>query len=140
PEPPAAPPVPVPQQQAYGTWDTTTGYPGAEYGSYDGGYGGEQYQGAQQYDPGAYAQQPYQADPYQQDAYQGGPGGQAAQYGTGGQYDPYAYGDPAQGQEAGYDPAFDQAYGQGGYDTPYDPSQPRQPHGTGSERPDGSQQ
>ncbi|MFF0540171.1 glycosyltransferase [Streptomyces coelicoflavus] len=140
PEPPAAPPVPVPQQQAYGTWDTTTGYPGAEYGSYDGGYGGEQYQGAQQYDPGAYGQQPYQADPYQQDAYQGGPGGQAAQYGTGGQYDPYAYGDPAQGQEAGYDPAFDQAYGQGGYDTPYDPSQPRQPHGTGSERPDGSQQ
>ncbi|MFE5258325.1 glycosyltransferase family 2 protein [Streptomyces coelicoflavus] len=140
PEPPAAPPVPVPQQQAYGTWDTTTGYPGAEYGSYDGGYGGEQYQGAQQYDPGAYGQQPYQADPYQQDAYQGGHGGQTAQYGTGGQYDPYAYGDPAQGQEAGYDPAFDQAYGQGGYDTPYDPSQPRQPHGTGSERPDGSQQ
>ncbi|MFE5598515.1 glycosyltransferase [Streptomyces coelicoflavus] len=140
PEPPAAPPVPVPQQQAYGTWDTTTGYPGAEYGSYDGGYGGEQYQGAQQYDPGAYGQQPYQADPYQQDAYQGGHGGQAAQYGTGGQYDPYAYGDPTQGQEAGYDPAFDQAYGQGGYDTPYDPSQPQQPHGTGSERPDGSQQ
>ncbi|MFC9467612.1 glycosyltransferase family 2 protein [Streptomyces coelicoflavus] len=140
PEPPAAPPVPVPQQQAYGTWDTTTGYPGPEYGSYDGGYGGEQYQGAQQYDPGAYGQQPYQADPYPQDAYQGGQGGQASQYGTGGQYDPYAYGDPAQGQEAGYDPAFDQAYGQGGYDTPYDPSQPRQPHGTGSERPDGSQQ
>ncbi|WP_165685804.1 glycosyltransferase [Streptomyces sp. KO7888] len=140
PEPPAAPPVPVPQQQAYGTWDTTTGYPGAEYGSYDGGYGGEQYQGAQQYDPGAYGQQPYQADPYQQDAHQGGHGGQTAQYGTGGQYDPYAYGGPTQGQEAGYDPAFDQAYGQGGYDTPYDPSQPRQPHGTGSERPDGSQQ
>ncbi|MFD4346140.1 glycosyltransferase [Streptomyces coelicoflavus] len=140
PEPPAAPPVPVPQQQAYGTWDTATGYPGAEYGSYDGGYGGEQYQGAQQYDPGAYGQQPYQADPYQQDAHQGGHGGQTAQYGTGGQYDPYAYGGPTQGQEAGYDPAFDQAYGQGGYDTPYDPSQPRQPHGTGSERPDGSQQ
>ncbi|WP_405697485.1 glycosyltransferase [Streptomyces coelicoflavus] len=140
PEPPAAPPVPVPPQQAYGTWDTTTGYPGAEYGSYDGGYGGEQYQGAQQYDPGAYGQQPYQADPYQQDAHQGGHGGQTAQYGTGGQYDPYAYGGPTQGQEAGYDPAFDQAYGQGGYDTPYDPSQPRQPHGTGSERPDGSQQ
>ncbi|MFC8416872.1 glycosyltransferase family 2 protein [Streptomyces coelicoflavus] len=141
PEPPAAPPVPVPPQQAYGTWDTTTGYSGAEYGSYDGGYGGEQYQGAPQYDPGAYGQQPYQADPYQQDAHQGGHGGQTAQYGTGGQYDPYAYGGPTQGQEAGYDPAFDQAYGQGGYDTPpYDPSQPRQPHGTGSERPDGSQQ
>ncbi|MEU9652413.1 glycosyltransferase [Streptomyces sp. NPDC048110] len=139
PEPPAAAPVPVPQQQAYGAWDTT-GYTGTDYGSYDGGYGGEQYQGAQQYDPAAYGQQPYQGDPYQQDAYQGGPAGQGAQYGSGGQYEPYAYGDPTQGQETGYDPAFDQAYGQGGYDTPYDPSQPQQPHGTGSERPDGSQQ
>ncbi|WP_437073310.1 glycosyltransferase [Streptomyces sp. enrichment culture] len=139
PEPPSAAPVPVPQQQAYGAWDTT-GYTGTEYGSYDGGYGGEQYQGAQQYDPAAYGQQPYQGDPYRQDAYQGGPGGQGAQYGTGGPYDPYAYGDPAQGRETGYDPAFDQAYGQGGYDTPYDPSQSQQPHGTGSERPDGSQQ
>ncbi|MEU7211930.1 glycosyltransferase [Streptomyces sp. NPDC044989] len=139
PEPPAAAPVPVPQQQAYGAWDTT-GYTGTDYGSYDGGYGGEQYQGAQQYDPAAYGQQPYQGDPYQQDAYQGGPAGQGAQYGSGGQYDPYAYGDPTQGQETGYDPAFDQAYGQGGYDTPYDPSQSQQPHGTGSERPDGSQQ
>ncbi|MFD8486667.1 glycosyltransferase [Streptomyces sp. NPDC059712] len=139
PEPPAAAPVPVPQQQAYGAWDTT-GYTGTDYGSYDGGYGGEQYQGAQQYDPAAYGQQPYQGDPYQQDAYQGGPAGQGAQYGSGGQYDPYAYGDPTQGQETGYDPAFDQGYGQGGYDTPYDPSQPQQPHGTGSERPDGSQQ
>ncbi|MEU9600832.1 glycosyltransferase [Streptomyces sp. NPDC048109] len=139
PEPPAAAPVPVPQQQAYGAWDAT-GYTGTDYGSYDGGYGDEQYQGAQQYDPAAYGQQPYQGDPYQQDAYQGGPAGQGAQYGSGGQYDPYAYGDPTQGQETGYDPAFDQAYGQGGYDTPYDPSQPQQPHGTGSERPDGSQQ
>ncbi|MFF4473280.1 glycosyltransferase [Streptomyces sp. NPDC001599] len=145
PGPPVQAPVPVPQQQAYGEWDAT-GYTGAGYGSYDGGYGGEQYQGAQQYDPGAYGQQPYQAaDPYQADAYQGGhggEGGQGAQYGAG-QYDPYAYGDPAQAQEGGYDPAYDQAYGQGGYDTPYDPSQPQQPqqpHGTGSERPDGSQQ
>ncbi|WP_437001774.1 glycosyltransferase [Streptomyces sp. enrichment culture] len=139
PEPPAAAPVPVPQQQAYGAWDPT-GYTGTDYGSYDGGYGGDQYQGAQQYDPAAYGQQPYQGDPYQQETYQGGPAGQGAQYGSGGQYDPYAYGDPTQGQETGYDPAFDQAYGQGGYDTPYDPSQPQQPHGTGSERPDGSQQ
>ncbi|WP_109034539.1 glycosyltransferase [Streptomyces rubrogriseus] len=145
PETPVQAPVPVPQQQAYGEWDAT-GYTGAGYGSYDGGYGGEQYQGAQQYDPGAYGQQPYQAaDPYQADAYQGGhggEGGQGAQYGAG-QYDPYAYGDPAQAQEGGYDPAYDQSYGQGGYDTPYDPSQPQQPqqpHGTGSERPDGSQQ
>ncbi|MET9353794.1 glycosyltransferase [Streptomyces sp. NPDC006617] len=145
PEPPVQAPVPVPQQQAYGEWDAT-GYTGAGYGSYDGGYGGEQYQGAQQYDPGAYGQQSYQAaDPYQADAYQGGhggEGGQGAQYGAG-QYDPYAYGGPTQAQEGGYDPAYDQAYGQGGYDTPYDPSQPQQPqqpHGTGSERPDGSQQ
>ncbi|MGW0011866.1 glycosyltransferase [Streptomyces tendae] len=145
PAPPTAPPVPVPQQPAYGEWDAA-GSTGAGYGSYDGGYGGEQYQGAQQYqdaqqyDPGAYGQQPYQAaDPYQPDAYQGGHGGQDAQYGAG-QYDPYAYGDPTQAQEGGYDPAFGQAYGQGGYDTPYDPSQPQQPHGTGSERPDGSQQ
>jgi hypothetical protein len=150
PEPPAQAPVPVPQQPAYGEWDAT-GYSGAEYGSYDGGYGGE-HQGAQQYDPGAYGQQAYQsAAPYQPDAYQGGQGGhggQGEQYGAG-QYDPYAYGDPTQAQEGGYDPAFDPAYGQGGYDpygTPYDPSQPQQPqqpqqpHGTGDERPDGSQQ
>ncbi|AIJ15437.2 glycosyltransferase [Streptomyces lividans] len=145
PEPPAQAPVPVPQQQAYGEWDAT-GYTGAGYGSYDGGYGGEQYQAAQQYDPGAYGQQPYPAaDPYQADAYQGGhggEGGQGTQYGAG-QYDRYAYGDPTQAQEGGYDPAYDQSYGQGGYDMPYDPSQPQQPqqpHGTGSERPDGSQQ
>ncbi|MGW2299000.1 glycosyltransferase family 2 protein [Streptomyces violaceorubidus] len=148
PEPPATAPVPVPQQPAYGEWDATA-YTGAEYASYDGGYGGEQYQGAQQYDPGAYGQQPYQAaDPYPSDAYQGGQGGQGGHDGQGapygaGQYDPYAYSDPTQAQEGGYDAAFDQAYGQGGYDTPYDPSQhqqPQQPHGTGSERPDGSQQ
>ncbi|WP_037666621.1 hypothetical protein, partial [Streptomyces lividans] len=81
----------------------------------------------------------------QADAYQGGhggEGGQGTQYGAG-QYDRYAYGDPTQAQEGGYDPAYDQSYGQGGYDMPYDPSQPQQPqqpHGTGSERPDGSQQ
>ncbi|MFD3342912.1 glycosyltransferase [Streptomyces anthocyanicus] len=145
PEPAAQAPVSVPQQQAYGEWDAT-GYTGAGYGSYDGGYGGEQYQAAQQYDPGAYGQQPYPAaDPYQADAYQGGhggEGGQGTQYGAG-QYDPYAYGDPTQAQEGGYDPAYDQSYGQNGYDMPYDPSQPQQPqqpHGTGSERPDGSQQ
>lgn len=139
-------PAPVPQQQTYGEWDSA-GYAGAGYDPY-GTYGGEQYQGAQQYDPGAYGQQPYPADAYQ--------GGQGGQY-EAGQYDPYAYGNPAQNeaqnqaqnqaqaQEGGYDPAFDQAafdqaYGQGGYDVPYDPSQPHHPHGTGSERPDGSQQ
>ncbi|MFI8189941.1 glycosyltransferase family 2 protein [Streptomyces sp. NPDC085946] len=77
----------------------------------DAGYG-EQSQGA-------YGQ-PYQADPYQ-----------------GGQYDPYAYGGAS--PAAPYDPAYDPTYQQG-YGTPYDPAHPHQPHGTGSERPDGSQQ
>jgi hypothetical protein len=112
--PPPAEEVPaaaVPQQQAYGEWDTAS-YAGAEYGT----YGGEQYQNTQQYPAGTY-EQPYQADPYQ-----------------GGQYDPYAYG--------GTTP-YDQTYHQG-YEMPYDPEQPpvppQPPHGTDSERPDGSQQ
>ncbi|MFI6491845.1 glycosyltransferase [Streptomyces sp. NPDC050564] len=107
-------PAAVPQQQAYGEWDTSS-YAGAEYGT----YGGEQYQGGQQYPAGTY-EQPYQADPYQ-----------------GGQYDPYAYGGTT---------SYDQTYGQG-YDATgqgYDPAQPQMPaqppHGTDSERPDGSQQ
>ncbi|MEV2194157.1 glycosyltransferase family 2 protein [Streptomyces phaeochromogenes] len=119
-------PAQVPQQQTYGmgvppgedvrAWgrDTTT-YAGAEYGT----YGGEQqYQGAPQYPAGTYDQQQYQADPYQT-----------------GQYDPYAtYGTG----NAAYDPA--QTYSQG-YDPAYDPDQHQQPpHGTDSERPDGSQQ
>ncbi|MEU9962106.1 glycosyltransferase family 2 protein [Streptomyces sp. NPDC050982] len=116
PPPPEEAPVPaqVPQQQAYGDWDTTT-YAGAEYGT----YGGEQpYQGAPQYPAGTYDQQQYQADPYQT-----------------GQYDPYAsYGTG----NAAYDPT--QTYSQG-YDPAYDPEQHQQPpHGTDSERPDGSQQ
>ena len=146
PEPPAAPPVPpapVPQQPAYGEWDST-GYR-TEYGTYD-AYGQEQYQGGaqQQYDQGAYAQQPYrQGDPYQPEAYPA----DAYQDGRGAPYEPdryapHAYGEQAQAQlqEGGYDPAYDQAYGQAGYDATYDPSQPHHPHGTGSERPDGSQQ
>ncbi|MGW6214726.1 glycosyltransferase family 2 protein [Streptomyces sp. NPDC055109] len=119
----------VPHQQTYGEWDTPS-YAGAEYGT----YGAEQYDGTGEYATGGY-QQPYQADPYQ-----------------GGQYDPYAYGgtpyDPAYGQ--GYDAngrPYDaqgqqgQGYGTGeqGYDPAYDPTQPP-PHGTDSERPDGSQQ
>ncbi|WP_151484914.1 glycosyltransferase family 2 protein [Streptomyces albicerus] len=119
PPPPEEAPVPAqaPQQQAYGEWDTTT-YAGAEYGT----YGGEHYQGTPQYPAGTYDQQPYQADPYQA-----------------GQYDPYAsYGTG----NAAYDPT--QTYAQG-YDAPYDPEQQQQqqqqpPHGTDSERPDGSQQ
>ncbi|MGW5007967.1 glycosyltransferase [Streptomyces parvulus] len=147
PEPPAAPPAPptapVPQQPAYGDWDSA-GYQN-EYGGY-GAYGQEQYQGAQQqYDQGAYGQQPYQAEgpyqgePYPAGAYQDGTGGQFEQGG----YDPYTYGEQGQTQQprdGEYDPAWDQAYGQGRYDTPYDPSQPDHPHGPGSERPHGSQQ
>ncbi|MFJ4621317.1 glycosyltransferase [Streptomyces sp. NPDC088812] len=113
-------PVTVPQQQtpADATWDTPS-YATAEYGA---PAGEQQYQDTrQQYPPGAYDQQSY--DPYQA-----------------GQYDPYAYDGQAQtaydqGYQQGYDPA---SYGQGGYDPAYDPAQ--HPHGTGSERPDGSQQ
>ncbi|MGW0846388.1 glycosyltransferase [Streptomyces sp. NPDC002787] len=95
PAPPEEVPVaaPVPQQQAYGEWQTTDhAGAGAEYGHYD-----QQYQGAQQYPAGTYDQQHYQADPYQ-----------------GGQYDPYAsYG----GNTASYDQTYTQ-----GYDATYDPS------------------
>ncbi|MEU9354788.1 glycosyltransferase [Streptomyces griseoloalbus] len=75
---------------------------------------GDQYQ--QQYATDPY-NQPYPADPYQQ----------------GGQYDPYAYGTPQPPYDQTYPQGYDQTYAQG-YDTPYDP------HGTGRERPDGSQQ
>ncbi|MER7406468.1 glycosyltransferase family 2 protein [Streptomyces sp. NPDC000070] len=110
---PEQPPVPVPQQQNHGQWDDA-GYQSGEYAHY-----GDQYQGAP-YPADAYGQQ-YQADPYQ-----------------GGQYDPYAYG--GQPQNPSYDQqGYDQAYHQG-YGTPYDPAQQQHPHGTGSERPDGSQQ
>ena len=114
--PPEETPVAVPQQQSYGEWDAAS-YQDAEYGS----YGGEQYQGAQQYPAGTY-DQTYQADPYQ-----------------GGQYDPYAYGGSSQGS---YDQtAYDQSYQQG-YDPAYDPTQQQQPqpHPHDPERPDGSQQ
>ncbi|MFG2882540.1 glycosyltransferase [Streptomyces sp. NPDC048297] len=74
------------------------------------GYGNGQYQ--DQYQAGGYDQQAYQHDPYQS-----------------GTYDPYAYGGTA--EQMPYDPA---SYPQG-----YDPAQ-QQPYGTGSERPDGSQQ
>ncbi|MFI1073742.1 glycosyltransferase [Streptomyces puniciscabiei] len=115
-EPPAA----VPHQQSYDDWDQAS-YANAGYT----GYGTDQYQNGVQYQTSGYDQQAYQpADPYQ----------------TGqGQYDPYAYGGTAEGMpydptayQQGYDPAYDPAQ-QG-----YDPAQ--HPHGTGSERPDGSQQ
>ncbi|MFB6846304.1 glycosyltransferase [Streptomyces sp. NPDC056373] len=112
---PQQPPAAVPQQQNYGQWDNA-GYQNGAYTGY-----GDQYQNAP-YPADPYGQQ-YQADPYQ-----------------GGQYDPYAYG--GQGQTPSYDQqGYDQAYDQGqGYGTPYDPAQQHHPHGTGGERPDGSQQ
>ncbi|MFI6207183.1 glycosyltransferase [Streptomyces sp. NPDC051041] len=130
-------PVAVPPQRAHDEWapaDRT----GAEYGTYGGEshtgetYGGGQYPGGQ-YPADAYGQQyqgdPYQGDPYQADPYQGAP------------YDPYAYG--GQSPAGPYDQTYGQPYDQG-YQAPgappYDPAQPHHPHGTGSERPDGSQQ
>ncbi|MEU6664109.1 glycosyltransferase [Streptomyces sp. NPDC046821] len=117
----------VPQQQSYGEWDTPS-YAAADHGQYAAGEQQQPYQGA------AYPQATYdpagQADPYQADPYQAG------------QYDPYAYGgtyDGGQqygnGQQQTYGTPYDPA------DTAYDPSQqPQPPHGTDSERPDGSQQ
>ncbi|MER5429354.1 glycosyltransferase [Streptomyces sp. NPDC002588] len=128
PEPAQETPAAIPQQQSYADWDQPS-YAGAEYG----GYPGEQYQGAQQYQAGTYDQQNYDQQTY--DPYQAG------------QYDPYAY--DGQGRQApyeqtyGYDQAYgDQSYGDQGYDPANDPANdPAQhPHGTGSERPDGSQQ
>ncbi|MEV3968354.1 glycosyltransferase [Streptomyces sp. NPDC050698] len=112
---PQQPPAAVPQQQNHGEWDNAA-YHNGEYAGY-----GDQYQNAA-YPADGYGQQ-YQADPYQ-----------------GGQYDPYAYGGQGQGQASPYDQqGYDQAYQQG-YGAPYDPAQQHHPHGTGSERPDGSQQ
>ncbi|MBL1082234.1 glycosyltransferase family 2 protein [Streptomyces actinomycinicus] len=129
---PGTPPLPeqspagVPQQQSYDAgaahaeaaqdWGTDpAAYAQAGYAGYD----ADPYQAA----PSGYDQQTYQQDPYQT-----------------AQYDPYVYTgttdqlpyDPAAYQQQGYDPAYDPAH-QG-----YDPAQ--HPHGTGSERPDGSQQ
>ncbi|WP_432018983.1 glycosyltransferase [Streptomyces sp. 1222.5] len=129
PPPPAQPPAAVPHQQSYDVgaapdepgqdWQNDpSAYANAGYG----GYGTDPYQDAGQYRSTGYDQQGYPADPYQ-----------AAPY------DPYAYGGPAEGTpydptayQQGYDPAYDPAQ------QPYDPAQ--HPHGTGNERPDGSQQ
>ncbi|MER6044761.1 family 2 glycosyl transferase, partial [Streptomyces sp. NPDC001856] len=124
PPPPQETPAAVPQQASYADWDAP-GYAGAAPHP---AHGGEHYQAApQQYPPGGYDQQsyaPYQAapyDPYDPYAHEG----QAPQTGP---YDqPY--------QQQGYDPS---AYDRAVHDPRYD--QNRDPHGTGSERPDGSQQ
>ncbi|SFY47397.1 glycosyltransferase family 2 protein [Streptomyces sp. F-1] len=107
-------PAPIPHQQPYDpSFDES--YSGSYANTPYPGYGGDAYQ------TGGYdQQQQYQADPYQAAG-----------------YDPYAYGngqqpyDPAAYQQQVYDPAYDPA--QQGYD-------PQHPHGTGNERPDGSQQ
>ncbi|MFE4049217.1 glycosyltransferase [Streptomyces sp. YIM B13518] len=110
PAPPEQPPASVPHQPDHGDWDAAAQYPNA--------YPDEQYR---QYPVDAYGRL-YQAEAYPQ---------------GGGEYDPYAYGDRQtpydQTYTQGYDQNYDQNYAQG-YDTSYDP------HGTGSERPDGSQQ
>ncbi|MFF6807680.1 glycosyltransferase [Streptomyces sp. NPDC012616] len=126
------PPAAVPQQQSYGDWggpDQPT-YAGADYGGHQAG----QYPDVQQYPAGGYGQQqsydPYQAGQYEPYAYDG----QAQQA-------PYDPNQPQRGYDpSAYDPsAYDPSvYGQGGYDPAYDPAQ--HPHGTGNERPDGSQQ
>ncbi|MFJ3232591.1 glycosyltransferase family 2 protein [Streptomyces sp. NPDC086787] len=123
PPPAADPPAAVPHQPSYGDWDPAA-HPAGGYGGY-----GDQYQDAGQYQAGGYDQQAYQADPYQS-----------------GPYDPYGYG--GQGGQT-YDPAYQQGYDptQQGYDQAqqsYDQAQqgydPAHPHGTGTDRPDGSQQ
>ncbi|MFE9775045.1 glycosyltransferase [Streptomyces sp. NPDC005931] len=86
--------------------------PQPAYDEWTAGHGGEQ----QQYATDEYGR-PYQTAPYQYDQYPS--------------YDPYAYGGTPQ------QPSYDPAYGQGYYDPE---QQPHHPHGTGSERPDGSQQ
>ncbi|MFJ8902606.1 glycosyltransferase family 2 protein [Streptomyces sp. NPDC102370] len=113
PAPPEQPPAPVPHQGDYADWDQAR-YRNAEY------------------DENAYAAAPYQQYPAGTDAYGGQyqADGYPQQDGT---YDPYAYGTPQQGYDQTYPPGYDPNYTQG-YDTPYDP------HGTGNERPDGSQQ
>ncbi|MEU0334288.1 glycosyltransferase family 2 protein [Streptomyces sp. NPDC006193] len=109
--PPAAA---VPGQPSYDWGNEPAAYPDAAYGAH----------GADAYPTAGYDQQTYQADPY----------GTAP-------YDPYAYGGAAEQQQP-YDPA---AYQPQGYDQAYDPAgqgydPDGHPHGTGSERPDGSQQ
>ncbi|MFI0812968.1 glycosyltransferase [Streptomyces echinatus] len=144
---PDQPPAAVPHQQSYDLGDPPdersqdwgpgqSAYPQAGYAGYD----TDPYGTATGYDQQTYQQpDPYQTAPYDPYAYSG----------TADQmpYDPSAYRQPGYAPaydpaEQGYDPA-EQGYdpAQPGYDPArqgYDPAQ--QPHGTGSQRPDGSQQ
>ncbi|MFF7977260.1 glycosyltransferase [Streptomyces sp. NPDC007905] len=109
---PAPGAMPPPPEEAPAAVPQQQSYGDWDYtGAEYGGYGADQYQGAGQYPSGGYDQQAYQPDSYQT-----------------GQYDPYASGGAA--EQMPYDPT---AYQQG-----YDPAQ--YPYGTGSERPDGSEQ
>ncbi|MFC9929619.1 glycosyltransferase [Streptomyces sp. NPDC127190] len=116
PEQPAGPPLPEQPPAAavphQHSYDgwDQSGYANAGYP----GYPADPYQAGPGYD-----QQTYQPDPYQP-----------------AQYDPYAY--PGTGDQQPYDPTAYQQQMPQGYDPAYDPAQ--HPHGTGSERPDGSQQ
>ena len=112
PEQPAPGDMPPPPQEAPAAVPQQPAYGDWDYAGSDyAGYGTGQYQEAGQYPAEGYDQQAYQPDPYQN-----------------GQYDPYAYGGTAE----------QQAYDQQAYQQGYDPAQ--QQYGTGSERPDGSQQ
>ncbi|MEU2059944.1 glycosyltransferase [Streptomyces sp. NPDC013455] len=149
---PDQPPAAVPAQQSYDTQDPAdrsqdwesepSAYAQAGYG----GYGTDAYGTASGYDQRSHQQpDPYQTAPYDPYAYSG-------------TTEPTPY-DPAAYQQQGYDPAYDPALGydpaqqgydhsQRGYDHSqrgYDPAQQGydtapHPHGTGSQRPDGSQQ
>ncbi|APY87978.1 family 2 glycosyl transferase [Streptomyces alfalfae] len=165
-EAPPAPPAAVPHQQTrsygeepYGSeahgneayegtpqqgWDAPAPV-GVDQGAHDGHDGAGHYQSGP-YPSGTYEQQPYQPGAYQPDAYQADaylPGAQQGGQGAheSGQYDPYASYGGASGAYGG-----EQQYG-GAYEDPYErrrppmpPPPPQPPHGTDSERPDGSQQ
>ncbi|MFJ9717280.1 glycosyltransferase [Streptomyces sp. NPDC101213] len=117
---PEATPAAVPHQQSYDDWEAPADPP-ARYDEHHQGIPRQQTAGT--HDQPSYDQVAY--DPYQA-----------------GRYDPYAY-EAHPEATAAYDQAYQQSYDpsgyrQDGYDPAYDPAQ--HPHGTGSERPDGSQQ
>ncbi|MFF9060154.1 glycosyltransferase [Streptomyces sp. NPDC014882] len=117
---PEATPAAVPHQQSYDDWEAPADPP-ARYDEHHQGIPRQQTAGT--HDQPSYDQVAY--DPYQA-----------------GRYDPYAY-EAHPEATAAYDQAYRQSYDpsgyrQDGYDPAYDPAQ--HPHGTGSERPDGSQQ
>lgn len=127
-------PAAVPHQQPYDDSYGNGSYEGGRGASYDEG-GGQPYENGWEQTP---SRQAGYGDGHQDGAYAAGAYGQqypSDGYGDGG-YDAYGYdGDPAPVSPGA---PYDQTYTQG-YDATYDPAQPH-PQGTGSERPDGSQQ